>query len=217
MKQAAEDTCRDVYKETRQYYERIAPELGDRALRFRILYGPPIIGAPTLFIGYQPGGSSEDAREGMKNGEHQGWPTKCDYAVAPWPLAVRLREVLGGDQLARCTGLNAVFFRAPDIDAWRRVPSRLRAEMEEFSLHRAERIVRALKPRHIVIIGLGTLDRLVGKAGSAASLRGEKGVLAREGMLWGCPAIGVVHLSGARIGREDRSNLAAFLRDKTLN
>jgi hypothetical protein len=87
--------------------------------------------------------------------------------------------------------------------------------MEQFSLDRARMIVESLRPRHVVAIGLKTFDLLV--TGEPV-LRGERGsVLAKRGDLWGCPATGVIHLSGSRISRGDRDRIAAFFSAQISN
>lgn len=195
--------CREVYVETRAFYEAHSPAMGPAALGFRILYGPPVAKPPVLFLGYQPGGTmAEDGNQ------HETWPVVSDYAVQSWPLAARLRETLGEAKVAASTGLNAIFFRAKSIADWRRFKRPLRDEMEAFSLSRAERIVRVLAPRHIVVIGLGTFDRLT--AGTASTL-GAGRVLAKRGDLWGASAIGIMHLSGARVRRDERDRISAYL------
>lgn len=207
MDQTAEQVCRKVYEETRVFYAEKAPQLGDAAYGFRVLYGPPLTNAPILFIGFQPGGSTQSAEQGLKDGEHEGWPMRCEYAVAPWRLASRLREIWDIPTLERCTGLNAIFFRAPSITAWNGISPKLRSEIEAFSLARAARVTRALAPQRIVIIGLGTFDRLTR---GYPELVSDHRVLVKRGELWGAPAFGIVHVSGARVSRNDIAKLKGY-------
>ena len=67
--------------------------MGAANLGFKILYGPPVVEPPILFIGYQPGGE----KESMIESEHQGWPEACEYV----------------EVLEACVGVNAIFLRAP--------------------------------------------------------------------------------------------------------
>lgn len=193
--------CRDAYAETRRLYAERVPPLGEADRGFRILYGPPVAEPPVMFVGFQPGGHETEPDQ------HDGPPAACDYATATYLLARRLRGVFGAKLLARCTGLNRVFFRAPTVAAWRKVDPGLRHELEAFSLVRAECIARALRPRRIVAIGLGTL---AGLCPTSIALQGEKRVLARSGELWGAPAYSMVHLSGARVSRGDLERLRVF-------
>ncbi len=199
----AEDVCRRVYEETLRYYDEVAPELGKAALGFRILYGPPVINAPFLFLGYQPGGRKIEYLE-----HHVTWPNICDYITRDWPLAKRVRSIWEPSIVARSTGLNAVFFRARSVRLWNKIEKSLRKNLENFSRQRAEQIVRALQPEYVIVIGLGTFYWLT--EGEPA-LFGERGrVLARKGELWGCRAIGTVHLTGSRISRGDRERLRIY-------
>lgn len=213
QRKAAIDVCRDVYQETRAFYDHVASRMREAGLGFRILYGPPIERAPILFIGYQPGGRAIDASQGFNSGEHTSWPPHCDYAVASWPLAKRMQQVWGVATLEKSTGLNAIFFRAPSVRDWHKLDGALRAELEAFSLGRAENIVRAMEPKRLVIIGLGTFDRL---ADGVADLRGENKLLTKKGILWGVPATGIVHLSGARLSHDDLGRLTSYF-SKTVS
>jgi hypothetical protein len=196
MSREAEALCQAVYEQTRAFYAQKTGQLKDAACGFRILYGPPTVAAPMLFLGYQPGGSLSHGEPS----EHEGWPRRSDYAIRDWPLARRMREIWSVSVLEECTGLNLIFFRSPRIHTWKRVPDRLREELEQFSYSRVKQIVEALAPRKVVVIGLGTFNRLV--EGPVALENGNR-VLIRKGELWGVLALGVIHLSGARLSGTD--------------
>jgi hypothetical protein len=198
----AENTCFKVYEETRAFYSQKEPLLGSHAHGFRILHGPPVRSPPILFIGYQPGGTTPGGV-----GERDGWPPRCVYTTEQWVLWKRLCETWGKAKLERCTGLNLIFFRAPNIAAWHKIRKDVRKEIEIFCRCRVERIVRILAPQRIVVIGLGTFDLLM--TGEPA-LSGDRGLLVKSGSLWGTQAYGTVHLSGARISRKDRTRLAEY-------
>lgn len=70
-----EGICRQIYSETRSHYADVAPNLGPAALGFRILYGPPVVRAPYMFLGFQPGGRQDESNEG----QHDGWPDQSWY------------------------------------------------------------------------------------------------------------------------------------------
>ncbi|MFK8254048.1 hypothetical protein [Ancylobacter terrae] len=209
MSETASRLSRTIYEETKALYERVAEDMGCHALGYRILYGPPIEGAKILFLGHQPGGASQTAGAFCPGGEHLVWPETSDYACASWRLAKCLQSIWPKELLAECTGTNINFFRAPSIARWRSLKSDVRRELESFSRSRCEALVRALGPERIIVIGMATFDSI---ADGSPCLVGDKNrVLARAGQLWDVPAIGVVHLSGARISRVDRMRLTAFL------
>lgn len=205
----------NIYRETEVLYARLAPEMGQAALGYRILYGPPRPCPDILFIGFQPGGRIQDALNGLAEGQHTLWPSRFEFAAASWPLARAIRKIFSVEDLDRCTGLNLVFFRAPSMTTWRQIARPVRKELERFSLEKCEEITKALRPRIILVIGLGTFKSLAqGLPVLWKEHSRRPDVLAREAEIWGFPAIGVTHLTGSRINRHDDARLAAFLRNK---
>lgn len=203
--------CREIYQETRGIYSTAVSQLGAAALGFRILYGPPLLSAPCLFLGFQPGGNAKDAAIGLAEGHHDSWPLRSDYATANWSLARQMRSIWSEELIERCPGLNAIFFRSPSMKAWTQLPREVREKLESFSQERARSIVDALDPQRIIVIGFGTFDRLGGLGGPGS--RGDRDrPLTKQGELWGRPATAVLHLSGARISRTDRDRLRGHFR-----
>ncbi|GBR69997.1 hypothetical protein [Gluconobacter kanchanaburiensis] len=84
-----------IYRETDALYTRLAPEMGQQALGYRILYGPPRPCPDILFIGFQPGGREQDALEGLTEGQHRHWPHQFELVSAPWSLARAIRNIFG--------------------------------------------------------------------------------------------------------------------------
>lgn len=162
-----------------------------------------------MFIGYQPGGNADSVLiEQLK-----GWPAECEYAldraelkIAGWSharLAMNMQRIWGVATLKKCTGLNAIFFRAPNLREWRQVEKSLRAEIEEFSLSQVRCIIHTLKPKKLAIIGLSTFDWLTNGSRMSPILVRNGRVLVVCGKFLDVPAFGVIHLSGARIGEAD--------------
>src|SRR6267378_7546442 len=159
----AEELCRSIYEETAAFYKYKAPRVAGQDLGYRILYGPPTVRPEYLFLGDQPGGKADSVRIDQL----QGWPTECEYALdngalrkAGWKnnrLASNMQKIWGIPTLRNSTGLNAIFFRAPDSEEWSHgLEKGLRIELEKFSLERARRIVETLQPKRLVVIGLQT-------------------------------------------------------------
>jgi hypothetical protein len=212
---AAEKACSSIYEETSRCYESVTPRLAGQALGYRILYGPPVVCPAFLFLGYQPGGRADSVRPEQL----RGWPSECEYALdkpglkdAGWvrpAFAINMQRVWGIPTLKNSVGLNAIFFRAPNMGGWARVERELRNKLEAFSLERVQRIVGTLRPRRLAVIGLGTFDWLTRR--SEASVRVRNGrVLVKQGELWGVPAFGVIHLSGARVSRADLEAMKTY-------
>ncbi len=200
-----EAICRDIYSETRVQYDSVKPDLGSAALGFRILYGPPAIAAPYVFLGFQPGGTKDESDEG----QHDGWPDRSWYASSKAPLARQLRYIFAIDTV-RHSGLNMIFFRARNLAAWDSIPPKLKTELERFSLERVERLIAALQPQHLIVIGLRTFRQLT-QGDGVTVLRGKRGNrLVVQGAFGGRLTSGIVHLSGARVSGEDRELLKGF-------
>ena len=217
MTTTAETLCRRIYDETRCFYDEKVSALraADADHGFRILYGPPTVNAPILFLAYQPGGD----RSHHRPEEHKCWPQECDYATQPWLLARRMQQIWSLPALERSTGLNVVFFRSPRMHIWNDVPRPLRKDLEQFSYPRAEQIVRELKPNILVVIGLSTFP---GTNKWSIKLQNEKGrVLIRRDELWGIPAYAVIHLCAPRSAewtwRKSRTAFPTKIQTQTLH
>jgi hypothetical protein len=195
-----EQRCKAVYRETRDFYAGIEPWLGDRAYGFKILYGPPRLAPPVLFIGYQPGGKEKEP------GEQDCWPDRIDYAVKRWPLAKKLRQVFSLDELDQCNGFNALFVRARNMAEYRKLDCDVLEKIDAHCRPRVADFVAWMRPKLIVIIGVAT--------GEILGLAERDPVLPtiRRGSFAGAPAIAVPHLVSAHLTREQREAVKARLR-----
>lgn len=100
-------------------------------------------------------------------------------------------------------GLNAIFLRCPNISEYtKNLDTETREKVERFCLERVHRIIDAIDPRKIVTIGFSTLKLFGETKPRAINAKGR--VLTREGRIGGRGAIAMLHLSGARISKEDR-------------
>jgi hypothetical protein len=195
-----------IYAETGALYEDISPQLKNGAVQgYKILYGPLLVEAPLFFLGTQVGGVAADQRAN----ERETWPDVTEYATADWMLARKLREVFEVGFLKRCTGTNINFFRARNAATYKReVPADLRERCEGFSRDCAGRLVKAINPEKIVVIGFDVIKKL---KVDRQFVRMEEGV--QRGNLWGIPAIAVWHLTGTRMTTEQRIVIRRALRE----
>jgi hypothetical protein len=211
-----ESLCTDLYTDTRQFYPVVRAECED--LGYQILMGPPRAKPSLLFIGFQPGGSHKpgknlkSALQEREYGSEERWPPQSEYLTETWRLATILRDMFGTTLLEDCVGMNAIFFRSPNVAEYSKVPRQTREAIADFCLPRVRKIAGAMEPKLIVAIGLGTLGLFDKDASPITSLNSAR-VIAKRGNIDGLPAIGTLHLSGAHISNSDR----AQIRDCVLN
>jgi hypothetical protein len=209
MDEEVEVLCRTIYADTKLFYKAIAARCEN--LGFQILYGPPFLEAPILFIGYQPGTGLKSPEEEREYGSEDRWPGRCEYATEDWVLAKNMRRMFGTELLEHCVGMNAIFFRSPDIEHFRtHIDHKLRQEMTGFCLHRVTKILEALRPKTVVAIGFETLA-LFGETTRVLTNEKSGRVLARTGVIAGRQATGTLHLSGAHISKSDRLAIARHI------
>ena len=199
-----EALCRRVYSETREFYSNIEPALGERACGCKILYGPPMVRRPVLFIGFQPGGTREDEQRG----ERDGWKPDLEYVTERWELAANIRRMWCSTDLKACAGMNAIFIRCQDSPTWAGVPIDLRNRVKQFCLPRVQQMVTAMQPNRVVAIGMKTM-RLFDRASVPDVVNDRGEVLTRTGRIGDVPALATLHLSGYRIRAVDRLQIAA--------
>ena len=201
--------CKQIYAQTNDTYNRYRQQLGASDFGFKILYGPPRLNAPVLFIGDQPGGKVADE----KPNERSGWPSRCEYATETWTLARNMQNMFGSTFLMDCVGLNANFFRAPNSESWGVVPKSIRDILEKFCSVKLVAMISAMAPKQIITIGFSTLNKF---GPSDPILYGTKNrVLMRRGNIGQWPAASTLHLSGAQLARDDRLAIANAILELT--
>jgi len=114
------------------------------------------------------------------------------------------------EKLKGCAGLNAIFFRAPDIETWNKNPRELRQRIERFCMSQAIRMIDAMQPTLIVANGFKTLS-LFGSTEPDIEFEGR--VITRSGLIAGRPAIGTLHLTGAHYSVGARCKMAERIRN----
>ena len=208
---------RTAYAETRELYDRLAPQMGGKDYGYEILYGPEVV-TPSLFIlGYQPGCTCADKKRSEEDKRSASPPSALAYAGATWPLARALRSIWPADRMTGMMGGNINFFRAATVNEWTTIPLSVRRELQAHSLRTIQQLVEAYAPKRILVIGLDTLKRIPGHIidkGHVSSIDSSRhNPIAQEATLWGVPALAVTHLSGARLKAGDRQNIYNYARN----
>jgi hypothetical protein len=204
----AENVCRRIVRETQAFYEVHRDALGGRG--YKILYGKPLARPPVLFIGFQPGGHGPDNPPDVPI-PAEPWPATCEYASEKWTLADRMQKMFGKDVgfLDSCTGLNVIFFRAPNVRSYvADVPRGLRQEIQEFCVVRVREIIAVIDPILVVTIGFEALRILADDDPRCHLLGGRDRMLMKKATIDGRSGVSVLHLSGARMAAADRDQIA---------
>jgi hypothetical protein len=211
MEQAEIDkVAHRIYRETATFYDQLKGDLGEAALGFKILYGPPTMRAPIIFVGLQPGGGPEDRDRETESGAHESWPKACEYATASWKLARNMQGMFSVEFLTECAGLNAIFLRAKSKSIYAKtVTSEIRRQVLDFSIVRTTELIECIEPKSIVFIGLESLRPFSDTVPALYSE--EHRCLVERGQFAGRDAIAVMHLSGAQISGVDRTKIAKFV------
>jgi hypothetical protein len=195
----------DVYAKTRGF-SPIAVEC--RELGFEVLLGPPHESPPIAFIGYQPSQGKLTAEQARAEEYEDHWPPVCEYATKNWPLACVMKKMFGEQLLEKCVGLNAIFVRVRSIPSYtKEVPASTRALIETFCLDQVKRMVNAIDPMRVIIIGFATAQ-LFDKQWRPRLVSPNGRILMREGSVFGRDAIATLHLTGSWISTADRESIA---------
>ena len=211
-----------IYRDAAQLYERAVPSLGEAALGYEVLYGPPVCNPPVLFVGYQPGGRTPEPLPGPAGSvEQPPWPATIDYArVAtpgaaeqPFLLARRLQVAFGAEFLGGCAGMNAIFLRSPSMDSYAKtVPADVRAEYEALGAAATRELVELLRPRIVVALGFVTMRLFASDANVVLRGEGDRALLS-SAEFSGRPLFGMRHPSGAKppASDADMARIGAYL------
>jgi hypothetical protein len=190
----------DIYSKTYQLWEATRSQLAQcNDHGFKILYGPPRFQIPVLVIGVQPGGDASN----VKDAELRQPSITNEYLSESWPLAVELRRRLGSVYLQDAVGTNAIFFRAPTWAQWQTIDRGLRLQLETFSLDQTKRLISAMQPKQILLLGWDALDLMGGRgfqelvANRPRSAGPRRKRLLQSGKIEGIPAFAIPHPSAA--------------------
>ncbi|MBI0537726.1 hypothetical protein D9599_19375 [Roseomonas sp. KE2513] len=163
------------------------------------------------------------------------WPAQNQYTAHghsarkadDFALARELRRILPDETypgvLASCLGVNAIFLRSPSKAAYKtEVPSAVRRQVERFCVERVRRLVTIVQPRHVVTIGLLTLELFkdtpteseptVEKTKATETGRGARWIRS-AGTIATREAYAVLHLTGPTgMDAAEREAITHFLR-----
>ncbi len=209
---ALEEYCKGMYRRTRAFWDARKGKYPTWKCRFSILYGPPKVGTDIMIVGSNPGFDPND----LYDEEIQSWPSKNEYWTRNWPLAVKLRQIFSAtddrDRLRDSVGTNLLFFKSRSLGShksglgWANNPRHIRAEMERFCRREVWNLVRAVRPKLILVLGLAAFDKIVETPEKVILSRSDEGAQRRifaAGAGFGRRVIGMIHPTGARVSSAD--------------
>jgi hypothetical protein len=97
---------------------------------------------------------------------------------------------------------------------WMDLPKSVRTPLEEYSLEELRGLLTAMEPQQIMILGMGAFSKRASNQALGALANDGRRWLIGTGTLWGVPASGVMHPTGARWAAEDQERAAAWLRTR---
>lgn len=198
-KRELDAVVQDIYRKTYDLWEANRRQLAKHDHGFKILYGPPFFEPHVLVLALQPGGNASH----VKAAELRQPASSNEYLSEAWPLAAELRKRLGRGYLQNAVGTNAIFFRAPNWGEWQEIERGLRTRLEEFSLNQNKRLIEAMRPKHLLLLGWDTLDLMGGSgfrelvANRLGNGRPHRKRLLQSGRIEGVPAYAIPHPSAA--------------------
>jgi hypothetical protein len=199
--QKLDTVVREIYCTTYRLWETSRGGLKqDHDNGFKILYAPARFEPSVLVIGLQPGGSASNLRDA----ELRQPSASNEYLSESWTLARELRKRFGPTYLQGAIGTNAIFFRAPSRVIWRGIERQLRTQLEMFCVGENGRLIQAMQPKQILLLGWDALDLMRGGsefrelvANRPGGGRRRRKRLLQSGRIEGVPAFAIPHPSKA--------------------
>ncbi len=190
----------DIYLKTHQIWQATRAGLAKTHDHgFKILYAPAQYEPSTLVIGAQPGGDATH----MLDAELRHPSVRNEYLSQSWPLASELRKRFGTIFLQGAIGTNAIFFRAPSWNTWLTIDPQLRMKLENFCVAENKRLILAMRPKQILLLGWDALGLMGGTgfrelvANRPSDGRPRRKRLLMFGDIAGVPAFAIPHPTAA--------------------
>ena len=180
----------------RQVFNRLEGCAGEAPRKITVLYGPPLVRPDVFVVSFQGGG--EDTSPSRRT-----WPERLLYLDDPYRFGTALRKHFREAGLfetleKRTVAMAACFPEAPASEAGRWMAKRgPKAEWREFSTKWVRRMLRAMRPRVVLVFGGKTSEALgLKEKWREAGWRDSDGhMVYGRAELEGCPAVYCHHLS----------------------
>lgn len=162
----SENLTEEIYKEWKKSYSRWKPGV-------KVFYSPVIENPELMIIGYQPGGNQTHFKIEDEDRFAQGdfGVKQNEFFTSNYRMAKRMKEFFEPDNLnilEKSVIFPLIFFRAPRATTWTAWKSR--RTVEELCFSKVQEIIKKLRPKRILVLGLGTYEHMK----SFLKIRGEK-------------------------------------------
>lgn len=207
-----------MYERVNQLWRARGCDIFDGACGFSILSGPPIYSPGMMIIGENPGFGADDHQPHVE----ASWPAQSHIADAQWPLARKLRSIFASGRLRNVLHgsmqSNFQFFKSSSIDRpsryqWNDLPVPLRDELAGFCAGELAGYVEVSEPKLLLILGIDTFDRQATDAATTLHDRSGRRRLMTQGQVFGRPAHGILHPTGAQVSADDWRRVAQRLEE----
>jgi hypothetical protein len=192
-----------------------------RDLGFRLLCGPPLIGAPML-ISTNPGASDETIGIDRHTFWEKTWPSEMSYArqqrASEFSRRLSLLFSEADIQISEMNAGYTLMFRSKSISEWdSSLDKKNRGFANDLCSQTLREIVGLLRPKLIYAAGFETFKRLgcedeEPEKGWGETSSGDKRRIAKYGSYRGVRVISTLHPSGSQYSTENRSQMAMELR-----
>jgi hypothetical protein len=218
----------NVEKEMRDIYSRFFRDAKSLAgevpiiddLGFRILCGPPIVGAPIL-ISTNPGASEETIELDGHTFWEKEWPEEMAYAreIKASAFSRRLADLFSEANIdvRKMNATYTLMFRSKSVSEWDRGIGDRRGYANDLCSKSLREVIQLLKPRFIYAAGFGTFERLGCRdeepdRGWGEARSGDERRITKYGSFDGIQVISTLHPSGSQYSTDNRTQMAADLR-----
>lgn len=214
-----EEATRETYARVGELWSAHKDDLFAGQCGYSLFGSPPRYQADLVIIGENPGFGKDDIGRGPHIQE--SWP-ELSYADGErWALKKRLADLFEEADLTpifrEAVLTNFLFFasgsHSRDGDLrWMRIPRSVRSPLEKFCLDELQSLLKVMQPKQIMILGMSAFSKRVRYQSLGLLARDGKRWLIGTGTLWGVPAFGIMHPTGAHWAAEDRMRAADWLR-----
>jgi hypothetical protein len=146
----------------REVFEFWKQQHSDHEQGVKIFYSPIKENPNTLFLGFNPGGSSFGLYDVFSNGDFS-LPSEHEYLTEDYKLARKMRNKIfpdNPDLLLDSVALNYIYFRTQNSDIWDNIDQEMRSDMKSFCREKTQQIINKLQPDNIVVFGIRTWDEM---------------------------------------------------------